>query len=241
MTRDRISRSGIPLAASPETHDLVLEWMTTMPRGRVLDCPAGRGALAHELAALGFAVVAADLGGPSDGQGYARARLDLNRPLPFADGSFSAVTCVEGIEHLERPVDALREFRRVLGPGGQLVLTTPNVLHLGSRARMLFTGFWTAAPRPFDADSPPSGFEHIMLLTFPMLAYFLGRAGFDVVRMETNRVVKGSLPWGWLAPFVAAATWMAMGGRGSVPGGKWRVTDRRLLFGHTLCLLCRAR
>jgi SAM-dependent methyltransferase len=238
MGRPRVSRSGIPLDASPETHDLVLSWFAGIPPGCVLDCPSGRGALAHELAAAGFSVTAADLGAGAHGRGYRRIRADLNRPLPFAPARFDAVACLEGLEHLERPVDALREFRRVLRPGGTLVLTTPNILHLGSRVRLLATGFWTAAPHPFDAAGPPTGFEHIMLLGYPMLAYFLARAGFTVERVASNRVVKGSLPWAWLAPLVVGLTRLAMRRSGS---GVARVlTSGRLLFGHTLCLLCRA-
>jgi len=48
--------------------------------------------------------------------------------LPFADGSFGAVTAVETFEHIfhpDRPA-AVREARRVLSPGGTLVLSTPN-------------------------------------------------------------------------------------------------------------------
>jgi SAM-dependent methyltransferase len=235
-----VSRSGIPLSAAPETHELVLAWMAELPRGRVLDTPSGRGALAHELAAMGFEVVAADLGGPSDGQGYTREKVDLNRPLPFADASFDAVACVEGIEHLERPVDALREFRRVLKPGGALVLTTPNVLHVGSRAQMLLTGLWTSAPRPFDAAMEPTGMEHIMLLPYPMLEYYLRRAGFEVQQLETNRIVRRSLPWVWLAPIVWAATRLKLRRSAHDKAVAAVLTDRRFLFGHTLCFLCKA-
>ena len=240
MPRVRRSRSGIALDASPETHEIVLGWLAALPRGRVLDCPSGQGALAHELAAGGFEVVGADLGGPAAGSGYRRVRSDLNRPLPFADATFDVVACVEGIEHLERPVDALREFRRVLRPGGTLVLTTPNVLHLGSRVRMLLTGFWTSAPRPFDPASAPTGFEHIMLLTYPMLAFFLSRAGFAVEQLAASRWVKGSLPWAWLAPLVTTATRLALR-RSSREGAVGHIlTDRRLLFGHAICFRCRA-
>ncbi len=218
----------------------MLQWMEALPRGRVLDAPAGRGALAHELATLGFQVTAADLGGPSDGKGYERKIADLNRPLPFEDGAFDAVACVEGIEHLERPVDALREFRRVLKPGGTLVLTTPNVLHLGSRGRMLLTGLWTSAPRPFDATQDPTGFEHIMLLTYPMLEYFIRRAGFRIEQLETNRLVRGSLPWAWLAPIVWTMTRLRVGKTEHDRAVAAVLTDRRFLFGHTLCFLCKA-
>jgi ubiquinone/menaquinone biosynthesis C-methylase UbiE len=45
--------------------------------------------------------------------------------IPFPDSAFDIVTCVEVVEHLERPGEALKELRRVLSVGGSLVLTTP--------------------------------------------------------------------------------------------------------------------
>src|SRR5207244_1539895 len=40
--------------------------------------------------------------------------------LPYPDASFDAATACAVIQHLERPVDALREIRRVLRPGGMV-------------------------------------------------------------------------------------------------------------------------
>jgi ubiquinone/menaquinone biosynthesis C-methylase UbiE len=45
--------------------------------------------------------------------------------IPFPDNSFDLVTCVEVVEHLDRPHDALVEVKRVLRDGGSAVLTTP--------------------------------------------------------------------------------------------------------------------
>jgi 2-polyprenyl-3-methyl-5-hydroxy-6-metoxy-1,4-benzoquinol methylase len=44
--------------------------------------------------------------------------------LPFEQGSFDLVCCIEVLEHLERPRDALAEMRRVAGRA--LLLSVPN-------------------------------------------------------------------------------------------------------------------
>lgn len=44
--------------------------------------------------------------------------------LPFKDGEFSTVLCTEVLEHLHSPRVAIAEMRRVLRPGGKLILTT---------------------------------------------------------------------------------------------------------------------
>lgn len=48
--------------------------------------------------------------------------------IPFPDASFDVVTCVEVLEHLPEPLRpaAFREMRRVLRPGGRLVMTVPH-------------------------------------------------------------------------------------------------------------------
>lgn len=48
--------------------------------------------------------------------------------LPFADDSFDAVTCQTVLIHLENPLEALREMKRVLKPNGILICAEPNNL-----------------------------------------------------------------------------------------------------------------
>jgi SAM-dependent methyltransferase len=53
-------------------------------------------------------------------------QADLDEALPFDDGSFDLVYANFVVEHLRRPEYTFREWRRVLRPGGRLVLLTSN-------------------------------------------------------------------------------------------------------------------
>ncbi|NJL92816.1 MAG: methyltransferase domain-containing protein [Anaerolineae bacterium] len=49
-------------------------------------------------------------------------------PLPLADASVEAILCFETAEHVPDPEAFLRELGRVIQPGGEMILTTPNIL-----------------------------------------------------------------------------------------------------------------
>ncbi len=114
--------------------EVVVRMVPRSECARVLDLGTGSGWLAEMLFRRGFAVSALDLGGDSIRRAARRARLlgasvqfvqgDAYR-LPFADGTFDAVTACEILEHLDRPAHALREIARVLRPGGCAVVSTP--------------------------------------------------------------------------------------------------------------------
>jgi ubiquinone/menaquinone biosynthesis C-methylase UbiE len=110
------------------------------PGRRVLDAGCGRGEVLLACARRGASVAAADFSGAAleiTGELLSGYETDLREAcltaLPWPDGTFDAVLSGDVIEHLY-PNEAgsmLRELRRVLRPGGRLVLhTAPNRLFL---------------------------------------------------------------------------------------------------------------
>lgn len=59
-------------------------------------------------------------------RGVADALYDGKR-FPFEDGSFDAILCNQVLEHVFNPNEFLDEIRRVLAPGGRMLLTVPFV------------------------------------------------------------------------------------------------------------------
>ncbi len=52
--------------------------------------------------------------------------LNVNPGLPFDADQFDAVTCVVSIDYLTRPIEVLEDVRRVVRPGGRVVITFSN-------------------------------------------------------------------------------------------------------------------
>src|SRR5262252_1301022 len=101
QTNARSEQDPAPLAHQA-IHDTVVGILQDLPRGALLDVPAGEGALAARLIAAGFEVRCCDLYPEIfqlDGVDIQRGNLD--RELPFSDQSFEYVTCLEGLEHIE--------------------------------------------------------------------------------------------------------------------------------------------
>ena len=62
--------------------------------------------------------------------------------LPFADNSFDLVTANMVFEHVETPLELLAELRRVLKPGGRMIVLTPNWLDIVSLAARAVPNRW---------------------------------------------------------------------------------------------------
>jgi len=55
--------------------------------------------------------------------------VDASQPLSFGDGTFDALLCIDSMNHFPARSDSLREWHRVLRPGGRAVFTDPVVIN----------------------------------------------------------------------------------------------------------------
>ncbi|MEU5979709.1 class I SAM-dependent methyltransferase [Streptomyces sp. NPDC047315] len=159
----------------------------------VLDVGCGDGTAAATAAPLlaGHRVVGVDWS--QDALRRARTRLtDVVRAelgtgaLPFKSGAADAVLFSEVIEHLVDPDSALDELRRVLRPGGHLMLSTPNLAAWYNRA-LLLAGvqpvFSEVSLRAIHGRPGSEVVGHLRLYTARALREFVAASGFEVVRV----------------------------------------------------------
>lgn len=176
----------------------VLEWFRAhraVASGPVLDVGCGTGLWATALAHDGWSVVGIDLASGMLRRAQARtrvvgpgtvalARADLTAGLPFASHSFRAALCIGVLHVVIDPVAALSELRRVLAPGGMLVVTTPG-LRIGARQLWSPAGILLRLPRLV-----PGWRRRVRSATRGELEALMAGAGFDVT---DGRVVGGVL------------------------------------------------
>ena len=187
-----------PIALSrPGLHETVLQILKPLPRGTILDCPAGEGALAQQLLAEGFSVRCCDLYPELFRLNEVEIKPgDLAGILPYSSASFDYVTSLEGIEHIDSPPQAFREYRRLLRPGGHLIISVPNIMNIEERLKWLLFGY-TSHFKPLSAQAKAkinrdcAGRQEVAIHANPIgyseLRYYLERNGFVIQGVYRDR------------------------------------------------------
>jgi 2-polyprenyl-3-methyl-5-hydroxy-6-metoxy-1,4-benzoquinol methylase len=113
---------------------------------------------------------------------FLRANLET---LPFPDASFDVVLATQVIEHLLDPPQGMREFARVLAPGGRLVISTDHDRALVSR--VLNTPRRVIAHLPQLEGSSAKVKPPERRFSFGGFLELVEGAGLEVVHAETFR------------------------------------------------------
>jgi len=226
--------------ATRGTHDKVVallrEYAPPEQAARVLDIGAGTGALARKLGDAGWQVAACDLYPEAFAAEGIECRAVQEGRLPYEDASFDVAAAVELFEHIEGHEALLAEARRVLRPGGVLLITTPNILSLKSRVSFLFTGYPYSFPTLDPAVLDPVA-QHITPFSLDRYRWRLSQSGFDIEAVDIDKLQSSSRALSFLIPLIRLATRRAARESVSVR----EQNSRRVLLGRKLFIVARRR
>jgi SAM-dependent methyltransferase len=146
-------------------------------RGHLLDVGTGIGILMEVATKEGFRVSGVEVSPWASS--FARAEKGLEvftgtlEEAHFPGETFEVVVLNHVLEHLEHPVETLRETRRILKRDGVLVIGVPNIESI--MARLLGTRWYSLKPN-----------EHIWHFTPATLCRLVREAGFEVIEWESR-------------------------------------------------------
>jgi len=149
--------------------------MRLMPEGGdVLDVGCGRGIFLEILARKGYRSLGTERSEPAARDANKRVKVMVGNveEIGLPDESFDLVTFWQVLEHLNDPKVAIAETRRILKPGGKMLIQVPNPSSWQARA----TG-----PHWFHLDPP----RHLYLFPIKCLDQMCAEVGFARESMTT--------------------------------------------------------
>jgi len=191
--RDRIREAyEDDYAADPVTETYMLSEATRAffrkviagigPRhGRLLDIGTGLGTFVEEAQKAGYDAQGVDLCAPLVKKARARGLNVQCKPAEELDSAepFDVITMMDIIEHVPEPLKLLAAARRILKPGGELVVYTPNhraaVVLLAKLLRRVGVGF---------AVEEIFGGNHVGFFDDQTLLSAMNKAGFALRKMQ---------------------------------------------------------
>lgn len=127
---------------------------------------------------------------------------DLNMGIPDESGAYSCVYALSVLEHLLNPCRFMKDCYRVLRPGGQLVLLTPNISTYFTAMLILLGKMPSSGPHPDsdqllkaeeifkvsseklkpDAESDTPIHRHLVVFSYRVLRQYLRMIGFSSIK-----------------------------------------------------------
>ena len=144
-------------------------------RGDLLDVGCGPGLFLEAARDRGWGVAGMEMNERCVARLRERGIPVSTRPLEdpdLDDGCCDCLTLWEVLEHLQEPRAALERVRRLLRPGGLLVICVPNFGSLANRILHEEAGTF-------------AGYSHVNFFTGPTLAALHSNTGFELLEQET--------------------------------------------------------
>jgi 2-polyprenyl-3-methyl-5-hydroxy-6-metoxy-1,4-benzoquinol methylase len=206
---------GASEKAFGEKYERYAAWIASfLPAGRCLDVGCATGLFPYMLRRRGYEAEGLELNPESAAWGSAHYGVPVAQGT-LADAAawgrrYDLISMTDVLEHAFDPLDELRLARRMLNPGGFLLVTFPDILSLESRYYRLLSALarrdlWRTCSIPY----------HVWEFSRPTAEACFQRAGFSVAafrRSQLRETLAGkwklfSIPpmFLWLPP--AAARW----------------------------------
>lgn len=159
------------------------------PSDTVLDIGCGNGHLLYQLRKNHARLLGLEYS--SDRLRQAKKNLDglpfrgflgsAERMTEIGSDSIDCIVSADTIEHIPDVYAACDEMFRVLKPGGQIIINTPNIAFIKKRA-MLLLGRFPSTSQPNEGLGSDVLFDggHLHYFTYRSLRLLLERSGFSV-------------------------------------------------------------
>ncbi len=130
---------------------------------------------------------------------------DANGKFGFSEEEFDIIICLELLEHVQNPTDVLKEMKRILKPGGIIIMSTPNADYIMNKiVKFLPKSFlnkihkervkdFTRSGKDFEVD--PTVWDedaHISLFGYSDWRRIVRKAGFVIKNVEGSSFFGGS-------------------------------------------------
>lgn len=156
--------------------DISVMYLPAQPNGRLLEVGCGSGQMLKFMQDLGWCVEGVDFDPAAVENAKAKGlqvRLGTLESQEYPEDYFDAIIMSHLIEHVHDPLQLLRECNRILRPGGNLVVVTPNGESWGHK---LYGDAWRGLEPP----------RHLHVFTIPSLHCLAEKAGFKKLRISTT-------------------------------------------------------
>lgn len=164
--------------------------------GRILDIGCGRGITLGALANSGFETHGFEVSAQAVQGIDERVQTRISSSLQeaqYPDQYFDGIILWHVLEHVPKPTEVLREARRILKPGGVIIVAVPNFSSVQAR--------W-AGSAWFHLDPP----RHLTHFPLKALQRLLKASGFDC--QSSHHFSLRQNPYGWIQSFLNKLPWL---------------------------------